>query len=190
MSDWDAIDEDLAELMSESPVADNHGTSAVAIATSHGVTNAQPNDSVAIAYPILSPKAPRKNLNSRDQEAMSATQAVVADPKEFYYLGMTAHRGILQPGEFVDHEALIFTVERLLGASMEDIGVLFGPGNPDAERLRAKSAIEDKFLELEEDGGNMSLLGSILGFHVRPDDGYCKKMHRALKRARERREQS
>lgn len=189
MTDWDELDDDLASIMEETPVGENHGTSLASIPTSHGVTGAEPDDSSSIVYAKTSPLAPRRTLNTRDHEAKNATQGVTSDEREFHYLGMTAHRGVLHPDEYVDHEALIFAVEMRLGVTLEEVAEAFRAGNPDAARLKVKNYIEDQLLELEEAGGNMSLLASILGWTVWPN-GVSRTMRKALKRARSRRDRT
>lgn len=189
MTDWEEIDESLEEMMIEPPGGDNHGSSYHDISTAHGVTGATEGKGNRIVYAVTHPHRPTKSLNIKDTDALRATQRTVYDPKEYYYLGMTAHRGILQPEEYVDKEAVVFALEQRLGYKAEEVQFLYSKPNPSKKDLPRKDKLEDIFLELEEAGGNMSLLAALLGLQVRAD-GTCFTMARAIKRARERREAS
>lgn len=174
------LTEDLASLMEEPPVV-THGKSSPALQE-----HSDPESGEPMEHYGSSPSKPKKRLYWKDNQAREATQDTVGDPKEFHYLGMTAHRGVLQSEEWVDHEALIFALEMQLGISMDEIREFFSPGGlKDPEKLAKKIKLEDKFLELQEAGGNMALLGSILGFRVK--DRECRTMQKALRRARQRR---
>lgn len=160
MTNWDEVDDEIAALMSESPVADNHGSRVVASGS--------------------------RTLSTDLHETRISTQRYVSDPKEYYYQGMVAHRGVLHPSEHVDLEALQFHTEQYLGFTMERIAFLYSKPNPSAKDKPDKEALEDIFLSLEDEGGNMGLLGWVVGFPVK-GDGTCTTMSRALARARTRR---
>lgn len=186
MTDWDEIDYDLAEIMSETPGGDNHGLTLTSIPTSHGVTGSTGEASTSIVFARTSHLVPKRVLNSKDHEAKSATQNVTSDEKEFHYLGMTAHRGVLHPDEYVDLGSLTFALEMRLGFSVERVQFLYSKPNPSAKDIPDKMKLEDLFLELDEAGGNMKLLATLLGLPVRAD-GTCFPMSRGIARARERR---
>lgn len=187
LEDWTEGMEGLATLMEESPVGENHGTSAIPLQYGHDTSPGHLSGGSVEVEVTPSPFKPRKALNSKDHEALSATQGIVSDPREFYYLGMTAHRGVLHPDEYADYEALIFAIEMRLGFTVERIQFLYSKPNPSKADIPDKEKLEDIFLELSESGGNVVMLARILGFYVR-EDGYCKVMHRAIERARSRRD--
>lgn len=186
MTDWDEINDGIAEIMSETPVGDNHGLSLTSIPASHGVTGSLGDGSAGIVFARTSPTAPKRTLNSKDHEAKNATQGITSDEREYHYLGMTAHRGVLHPDEYVDLEALVFALEMRLGFSIERVQFLYSKPNPSTKDIPDKMRLEDLFLELDEAGGNMKLLATLLGLTVRAD-GTCFPMSRGIARARERR---
>ena len=130
------------------------------------------------------PYRPRHYLNLKDRTYRDDTEMVPEE--DLYYYGMRAHRGILQEDEFVDMEALWEMIEQELGVSLDEINELFRAGNPNPERLRKKSALEDRFLEISEAGGNMAVLASAIGWSV-DVEGRCRTMKKALRRAKDRR---
>lgn len=76
--------------------------------------------------------------------------------------GMSAHRGVLDDGEHVDHELLIDMLETELGYSFDEARLAFDP-LAFAEEVPNYYAIRDKMVEIHEAGGNISLLADVLG---------------------------
>lgn len=96
--------------------------------------------------------------------------------------GITTHRGILHPDEYVDPKELRKLVERELGYTTREVhSVYVRPGGrlPDS-KLDLREAIDARLLALQEAGGNMTALATVLGIGERT-------MDRALSRAREAR---
>lgn len=97
--------------------------------------------------------------------------------------GLTAHRGILQEGEWVDEERLLELLEEQLGYSREDILWAYSSGKPEGDRLVLRDELDLLFLELSRYGANMTELGRMLGFFVE-NSRKCPVIIRAIKRAR------
>jgi hypothetical protein len=92
--------------------------------------------------------------------------------------GMTAHRGILHPDEYVDPDVLTDAVEAALGYSYEDVSSAYKNGRPTAEQRQLRDRIDSRVLALSRSGGNMALLARTLEVSE-------KTIDRALVRARE-----
>jgi hypothetical protein len=92
--------------------------------------------------------------------------------------GVTAHRGVLHPDEYVDKERVLFEAENRLGFTLADLWDVYcqGPKDPDTRQHRAR--IDARLLEVAEAGGNMELLARVL-------DLDRKTIGRALARARQ-----
>lgn len=132
-------------------------------------------------------KRPRKSLSRDDHELEGEVHDI--HPDDLYYFGMVAHRGILHPDEFVDLAALQSGMEQILGKSLSEIEAAYAPGRPDPGRSASMHFWDEEFLRIQDAGGNMLLLAKVLGWKVQPH-GECRKMSKALRRARQRREQS
>lgn len=107
---------------------------------------------------------------------------------ELGYHGMSAHRGVLEQEEklFLDKELARTLVGIYLGTPVREVGEIYGSGRPGPERLAKRDALDEVFLELQEQGGNMSALARVLDWHIR-ENGECRKMSKALARAKSRR---
>jgi hypothetical protein len=92
--------------------------------------------------------------------------------------GMTAHRGVLQPGEYVDFFALRSKVEAALGYTYAQISAAYATGRPQADQRQLRDKIDARLLALSVAGGNMTVLAKVLGM------GHAT-MERALARAKE-----
>lgn len=172
-----AIEEDFEffeSIMQEDPVGENHGNQAL-----DSGTLLEWDDRAS-----SSASRPRRPLSSGTHEVRDDTNFL--DKGDFHYYGMFAHRGVLDSDEFVAVGELGAQLEEHLGCSLERIDWLYGPGYPEPERRAAKEKMDEQFLQIQEGGGNMSLLASLLGWTVLPH-GECRKMDKALKRARKRR---
>lgn len=157
---------DFQSLMEEPPGGENHGFTNPVSSPSQGST---------------SWGRPRRTLNWKTSDRSSSGDSVVGG-HELGAVGMLAHRGILQEGEYVDADELYVGVEGLLGEDLTEVKRIYGPGGlTEADRAK-RLATDSKFLRLSQSGGNMSLLGKIIGFYIR-EDGHCPTMTRALQRA-------
>lgn len=102
--------------------------------------------------------------------------------------GMTAHRGALQAGEYVDPAVLQGMVERELGFTYEQVRSVYRQGPLSAEQRELRGAIDARLLALSRAGGDMTALARALGFQVKTErikgDSSCWTMEQALNRAR------
>lgn len=104
--------------------------------------------------------------------------------------GVTSHRGVLHPDEYVDEDLLQQMIEDELGFTYEQIRSAYPdtPGSVSLPLRELRSQIDARLLALLRAGGNMLAFARALGWSVsvnsrtrRPD---CRKMDRALARAR------
>jgi hypothetical protein len=96
--------------------------------------------------------------------------------------GLTAHRGVLHPDEYVDELRLLIECERLLGFTLADLWEVYSQG-PKSKALRElRDRIDQRLLEVADVGGNLSLLGQVMEVHPHT-------FQRALARARQRKEE-
>ena len=102
--------------------------------------------------------------------------------------GMTAQRGTLFPGEYVDHERLRRMVEQELGFTYEHISSVYRQGPLSASQRELRGQIDARLLALSLSGGLMIELAKALGWQVKPGDENggesCWKLEQALARAR------
>lgn len=78
--------------------------------------------------------------------------------------GITSHRGVLHPDEFVHAEALEALLEENLGVSLDEFDEAYrSRGRPSPEALATRVKVDRVFLEVVEDGGNVEELARILG---------------------------
>lgn len=92
--------------------------------------------------------------------------------------GMTSHRGVLHPDEYVDPDTLQGLVERELGFTYEQVRSVYRQGPLTADQRELRGQIDARLLALSRTGGNLSLLGRLLGFKTTGDT-----LHRFLKNA-------
>lgn len=89
-----------------------------------------------------------------------------------------------------DMEALGRVLEHYFNHPLDEVRALFGPGGPQTDETRElRSEIEERLLQMHENGGNMSIVGKALGMYFKPNR-VCPSMARALKRARKNREEA
>lgn len=98
--------------------------------------------------------------------------------RQLEHSGLTTHRGILHPDEYVDFFALREAVEADLGFTYADVSAAYSNGRPTAEKLQLRERIDARLLELSRAGGNMEQLAKALDLNE-------KTLRRALERARE-----
>lgn len=97
--------------------------------------------------------------------------------------GMTAHRGVLHPDDYVNEGALRAAVEAELGFTYEDVHAVYRRGRLSASSLELRASVDARVLELAQAGANVAALGRALGFHVNAS-GACEALNNALARAR------
>lgn len=81
--------------------------------------------------------------------------------------GMTAHRGVTHPDEYVDRERLLRTVEAELGFSLEEVHSVYargiaGRGVFPANLRELRDRLDRRVLALFRAGGNMGTLAEVL----------------------------
>jgi hypothetical protein len=91
--------------------------------------------------------------------------------------GMTAHRGVLHPEEYVDTPRLRALVEHRLGFTRDELGKVYRQGRKSAAQLELRARVDARLLELREAGGDLALLARITRIER-------KTIARALVRAR------
>jgi hypothetical protein len=91
--------------------------------------------------------------------------------------GMTAHRGVLHPHEYVNTAELVAAVEKRLGFTLDELRAVYRQGRKSAAQLELRARIDARLLELRERGGNMELLARVIGVDR-------KVVGRAMTRAR------
>lgn len=78
--------------------------------------------------------------------------------------GITSHRGVLHPDEYVHAEALERLLEENLGVSLDEFDEAYrSRGRPSPEVLATRVKLDRVFLAVVEDGGNVEELARILG---------------------------
>lgn len=92
--------------------------------------------------------------------------------------GLTSHRGVLHPHEYVDADRLRDLVEEELGFTYLDIHSVYSTGGRIANHLFSlRDRIDARLLEIAQEGANMDAFGRVVGVNSRTLD-------RALARAR------
>jgi hypothetical protein len=81
--------------------------------------------------------------------------------------GLTSHRGVLAPGEYVDPDVLRKAVEEELGYTYEQIRSVYRQGPLSPEQRKLRGVIDARMLALRRSGANMTELGRALGFRVK-----------------------
>lgn len=172
--------DEIAALMQESPVADNHGRKFPEVRLAEDGTY------------ISHGRRPAQSLSAETNEASQALHdlgSLAVAPGDETYFGMVAHRGVLTEDEAanLDWQNVERRVEALLECTFEELATAYGAGRPDADRLARRGEIDAKLLEIQEAGGNMHQLAVVLGWPVRttPTGVECQKMAKALARARQ-----
>jgi hypothetical protein len=116
------------------------------------------------------------------EEEFAAGGFIVLDParggREAAALGMTAHRGVLHPDEYVDFFTLREQVEEALGFTYAEVSAAYSDGRPTAEQRQQREKIDARMLALSRAGGNMAEFAKAVGISE-------KTVDRALARARE-----
>jgi hypothetical protein len=102
--------------------------------------------------------------------------------------GLTTHRGVLHPDEYIDPDALQALVEDNLGFTYAEIAAAYDiTGRPTAVQTEKRRQIDAALLGLSRSGGNLLELAKALGWPIEEADARggerSKKMERALARA-------
>lgn len=154
--------DEIAALMEETPIGDNHGRQSYEVGTMGAnmdavgrVRGMSVEDAKATeflldgGFGVVDTSAGTHNGGT-----MGARDA-----------GMTAHRGVLFPGEYVDANLVAEKIAEMLGFSLADIRACYNrAGGPLPATLRAKRAeIDAALLALTAEDGNLSLLAEHLG---------------------------
>jgi hypothetical protein len=93
-------------------------------------------------------------------------------------MGMTAHRGVLHPDEYIDQAVLREAAEEALGFTHEEVSSAYRVGRSTTEQRQLRERIDARLLALSRSGGSMVTLSSALGLSE-------KTVDRALRRARD-----
>lgn len=102
--------------------------------------------------------------------------------------GLTAHRGVLHPDDYVDRDLLAALVFDRLGFTPDEVESVYRVGGMTGDQKALRSRIDARLLEVSEAGGNMLELAKALGWTISPPPPSgkgetCRKMERALARA-------
>ncbi len=98
--------------------------------------------------------------------------------------GLTTHRGVLHPDEYVNEDNLRALVSEHLGFTLAEVRSVYRQGRMSAEGRALRARIDARLLEIEQSGGLMTELGRALGWAVN-ENGNCRTLDNALARARE-----
>jgi len=104
--------------------------------------------------------------------------SIVATGNDESDAGMTAHRGVLADGEFVDPEELQAAIEAELGYTYAEITAVYKAGPKSATQREFRTYVDARMLALSLSGANMTAVAASL-------DLSRAAVNRALDRARE-----
>lgn len=107
-----------------------------------------------------------------------------ATPGADYGVGLTAHRGVLHPDDYVDTNVVQEAVLERLGFSLDEVRSVYRQGPLSSAQRELRARIDARLMEIAEDGGLMKELGRALGWAVKAN-GTCQTLSNALARARE-----
>lgn len=89
---------------------------------------------------------------------------------------MTAHRGVLQPDEWIDRARLVALTEARLGFTVAELRSVYRQGRKSAAQRELRTLVDARLLDLSRSGGDMALLGRVMGVRA-------ETVYRALARA-------
>lgn len=100
--------------------------------------------------------------------------------------GLTSHRGVLHPDEYVDEGLLSEMVLEALGFTLDEVRYAYRPGRPASDVLALRRRIDARLLEVHDAGGNTTALARVFGWPLSASGGgdRCRNMERAVSRAR------
>jgi hypothetical protein len=112
-------------------------------------------------------KAAHNRAAGRVLSAFPTGGFVIASSDSGDRQGMTAHRGVLAPGEYVDDAALRAELERHLGVSMAEFDAAYRKrGRPTGAALEIRRRVDQVFLSVvEHPEANVELLARLLGIN-------------------------
>jgi hypothetical protein len=98
--------------------------------------------------------------------------------------GLTTHRGVLHPDEWewLDWRRAAAMVEAELGFTITEVRSVYRQGRLSDEQRELRARVDARLLSISQAGGNMAMLGRVLGFSV-PADRSCRVIGNALSRA-------
>lgn len=76
--------------------------------------------------------------------------------------GLTAHRGVLFPGEFVDRLSLRDAVLERLGFTLEQVNSVYKQGRKSDDQRQLRDKIDESLLALSRDGATVSKISEAL----------------------------
>ena len=91
--------------------------------------------------------------------------------------GVTSHRGVLHPDEYVDKSRLLVEVERRLGFTSAELRKVYVQGRKSRAQRELRARIDRRLHEVADAGGNLAALARVL-------DVDPKTFSRAVGRAR------
>jgi hypothetical protein len=97
--------------------------------------------------------------------------------------GLTAHRGVLHPDEYVDEWRVYKEAERRFGFKLAEVWEVYCQGRKSAAQLALRALIDARLLDIAEAGGNLTALARIFEVDT-------KTFGRALARARQVRKEA
>jgi hypothetical protein len=92
--------------------------------------------------------------------------------------GVTSHRGVLHPDEYVDWNRVVFEAENRLGYTLADLWDAYCQGPKSAAQREHRAGIDAALLAISEAGGNLTALAHVMD--MRPET-----FARAVARARQ-----
>ena len=135
-------------------------------------------------------KSPQARLR-RARSSIEAEDALlgpgvhIVSPNGTDRCGLVAHRGVLHHWEWYDRKAVLRTVEQELGFTSAEMHSVYRQGRLSGDQRLLRAKIDARLVALAQAGGNMSLLGSLLGFGP---TGNNKAFKNALRRGRQLKE--
>lgn len=89
----------------------------------------------------------------------------VVSPDHGDRCGMVAHRGVLHADEYVNRARLLTAVQHRLGFTLAELHDVYCQGRKSQAQRELRARIDARLLELAHVGGNLSMLGRIVGVH-------------------------
>lgn len=164
---------EFADLMEEPAGGENHGRTSAGTTAGRDSYEMQGDGLVALGV-----------ADHQAAEFMRATGWTVSDTSRGTHrggareAGMSAHRGVLHPEEYVDLTASRGAVEDELGFTVEELHSVYSTGGRiPSDRLDLRDRVDARLLQLSDSGANMDLFGRVTGLNGSTVD-------RALARAR------
>lgn len=152
--------EDIQSIMEEPPGGENHGR----------LTD--DDHSVELG-----------GVEAQTAEFMRSKGFTVVHEKNQQGSGMTAHRGVLHPDEYVSGIELQRLVEAELGFTYAQIRAVYRQGPLSKEQRQLREQIDARLLALRRSGANLTELARSIGFAVKPN-GSVTAFDNAVSRAK------